>query len=285
MALVEAALASLDRSGERTISMTVRASLATSPPDPRAITQGPAFYEPLTSPPRGHVRFVLVGGAMEYVDIRGEQACEDSGGPAGDPSLEFAENVSRVHAMTASAEWARAAVATGQAIMTSLARAGADPRPSGLILSHFATFQDAVQAATGSMPQRTIDDWRTGGANKSRWSCGSNAKEYVFGAKAGYSYMTVDEQASVCVFGWPDRSDLCLQAFADTIAAGAAEPVTIILPDVPSFRDFARRYVRGEHMGKVGRALMEEAMYRPAGYGLAERGYLFAALHGGHESG
>ena len=51
--------------------------------DIRTIVAGPAFYEPLASPPRGNVRFVLIGGPMEYVDRRGVHACvtgEDSFG-------------------------------------------------------------------------------------------------------------------------------------------------------------------------------------------------------------
>jgi hypothetical protein len=39
--------------------------------DIRPIVAKPIFHEPLPSLPRGNVRFVLIGGIMEYVDRRG----------------------------------------------------------------------------------------------------------------------------------------------------------------------------------------------------------------------
>ena len=89
--------------------------------------------------------------------------------------------------------------------------------------------------------------------------------------------MTVEAAPAVCIWGWPDRSDLCLQAFLDTVAVGAPEPVTVLLPDVPAIRGFARRYVRGEHMEKTSRALLEESFYRFPGGGFGSRGDVVSA--------
>jgi len=38
--------------------------------------------------------------------------------------------------------------------------------------------------------------------------------------------------------------------------------IPVILPDVPSYRDFARRYVRRERMKKSERTLIEDHLYR-----------------------
>jgi hypothetical protein len=93
-----------------------------------------------------------------------------------------------------------------------------------------------------------------------------------------FSRITVEQVPAVCIWGWPDRSDLCLQAFLDTIAAAASEPVTVILPDVPAYRSFARRYARKEHMDQVARALLEEKLYRPIdGFDYNARAYVFSA--------
>jgi hypothetical protein len=72
----------------------------------------------------------------------------------------------------------------------------------------------------------------------------------------------VEATPAVCIWGWPDRSVSCLQAFLDTVAADATDPVTVILPDVPAFRDFARRYVRLEPMANSERTLIEDHLYR-----------------------
>ena len=161
----------------------------------------------------------------------------------------------------------RAATETGQAIMASLTRAGADPRPYGHLVSYVTSpFRDAVKSLAGFLPQKVAEDaWRIGPVGKSRWSYQRDAGHYVFNANAGFTFITVEAAPAVCIWAWPDRSDLCLQAFVDTVAAGTPDPVTVILPDVPAFRDFARRYVRGERMEKVERALMEECLYRLPG--------------------
>jgi hypothetical protein len=293
LALAEAALTAIARSDEPVGFRWLRAQLygqtarfdearalisfeyAPELRDLRTITQGPDFYEPLASAPQGNARFVLVGGLMEYVDLRGEHGCVTGDWPAGGPSLELSENVARVHAMVGSSAWAQRAITAGHAIMSTLARAGADPRPYGhLVACRTMLYRDAVKAVTGSLPKATADAWRIG-EGKSRWSYQSGAERYIFNAKAGYSCITVDMPPAVSVWGWPDRSDICLQSFVDTISTGAPDPVTIILPDVPAFRDFARRYVRGACMNKIERTQMEESHYRSGG--LARSGYMLSA--------
>ena len=234
------------------------------PRDIRTVTSGPVFYEPLGSLPRGNVRFVLVGGPMEYVDRRGEHQCVTGEASDGSAAAHFAESVARMSAMVDSRPWVQSATQTGQAIMTSLIRAGADPLPYGHLLSYVtSTFRDVVKAVAGALPKKVAEDaWRIGPMGKSRWSYQRDAAHYVYNAHAGFTYITVESAPAVCIWAWPDRSDLVLQAFLDTVAVGTADPVTVILPDVPAFREFARRYVHGEHMAKVDRAPMEECFYR-----------------------
>ena len=249
------------------------------PRDLRTITSGPAFYEPLASLPRGNVRFVLVGGPMEFADRRGEHRCTIGEVPDGGAEAGFAESVARMSAMVDGAAWVRAATETGQAIMASLTRAGVDPRPYGHLVSYVTgTFRDVVKAVAGAPPKKIAEDaWRIGTVGKSRWSYQRDAGQYIFNAHAGFTYITVEAAPAVCIWGWPDRSDLCLQAFVDTVAVGTADPVTVILPDVPAFRNFARRYVRGERMDKIERALIEEYLYRGPGNMVNKRGYVLSA--------
>jgi hypothetical protein len=295
LALAEAALTAIARSGEPADFKYLRAELFSQtarldearatggfydspqlqPRDLRTITRGPYFYEALESPPRGNARFILIGGPMEYVDLRGEHECIAGEQPTDGPPLKLSENVAQVNAMAESSVWVQAAVSTGHAIMSSLTRAGANPRPYGRLVSRVTRqYRDAVKAVCGSLPKAAADVWCFGEVNKSRWAYQDDARPFVFNARADYSLIALDMPPAVSVWGWPDRSDLCLQAFIDTISIGAPEPVTVILPDVPAFRDFARRYVRGTRMTNIERTLMEECLY---GQGFSRRGYVLAA--------
>ena len=232
--------------------------------DIRTILAGPAFYEPLSSLPRGNVRFVLVGGPMEYVDRRGVHACVTGESPQDGAEAGRAESVARIGAMADGMPWMRAATETGQAILKSLARAGAAPGVYGHQLSYVTSpFRQIVKELTGSMPKKTAEDaWALAPPAKSGWSYQREAAHYLFNATAGFRYFQVQAAPAVCIWGWPDRSDGCLQAFLDTVTADAPDPVTVILPDVPAFRDFARRYVRMEPMADSGRTLIEDHLYR-----------------------
>lgn len=249
------------------------------PRDLRTITSGPVFYKPLSSLPRGNVRFVLVGGPMEYVDLRSEHNCITGEPPEGGAEDELAESVARVCAMVGSTAWTEAATEAGQAILTSLGRAGSESRPFGHQVSWVTSlFRDAVKALTGARPKKVAEDaWRIDPVGKSGWSYQRDAGHYIFNANAGFTFITVEAVPAVCVWGWPDRSDLCLQAFLDAIAVGTPDPVTLILPDVPAFRSFARRYVRSERMDKTVRALAEESFYRLIGGVSNKRGYVLSA--------
>ena len=109
----------------------------------------------------------------------------------------------------------------------------------------------AVKGLTGSLPKKVApDSWGIAPVGKSRWSYGRDAGQYLYNASAGFALMRLLTAPAVCIWAWPDRSDGCLQAFLDTVAAGAAQPVFVILPDVPAYRDFARRYVRAEPMAR-----------------------------------
>lgn len=181
--------------------------------------------------------------------------------------------------MVDGAAWMRAAVQTGQGVMASLMRAGAKSRPYGHLVSYVtAPFRDVVKEITGARPAKVAEDaWRIGPAGKSRWSYQHNAERYICNAGAGFTLMAVDAAPAVCVWGWPDRSDLCLQAFVDTVAKGTPDPVTVILPDVPALRDFARRYARGSRMENIGLAAVEGFLYGLGGGMVNKRGSVLSA--------
>lgn len=250
------------------LGQTARAQEAgmPGPRDIRTITSGPSFYEPLPSLPRGNVCFVLVGGPMEYVDLRGEHSCVSGVPPQGGAATELAESVARMSAMVDGELWMQAAIETGQAIIASLSRARMVPRLYGHLICYMTTpFRQIVKALTGSAPKKVAEDaWSIGPVGKSRWSYQREAAHYLFNASAGFNFMAVEAAPAVCIWGWPDRSDGCLQAFLDTVTVGAPEPVTAILPDVPAYRDFARRYVRGQRMANSERTLIEDGMYYSA---------------------
>ena len=232
--------------------------------DVRTIVAGPVFYEPLPSFPRGNVRFVLIGGLMEYLDRRGVHSCVSGESPPGGAEAERAESVARMSAMVDGEPWMRAATEAGQAILASLSRAGAASGLYGHQLSYVTSpFRQIVKALTGSLPKKLAEDaWNIAPVGKSRWSYQREAAHYLFNATAGFTFLSVETAPAVCIWGWPDRSDGCLQAFLDTVAADATDPVTVILPDVPAFRDFARRYARLEPMANSERTLIEDHLYR-----------------------
>ena len=125
------------------------------PRDVRTITSGPFFYRPLPSLPRGYVRFVLVGGPMDYVDRRGVHTCVSGESPPGGAEVERAESVARMSAMVDGAPWMQAATEAGQAIMTSLSRTEVTAGLYGHQLSYVTSpFRQIVKALTRSLPAR-----------------------------------------------------------------------------------------------------------------------------------
>lgn len=228
------------------------------PRDIRTITCGPVFYDPLPSLPRGKICFILVGGPMEYVDRRGEHSCISGELPPGGAAAGQAESVARMSAMVDGEPWMQAAAGAGQAILASLARAGEASGLYGHLVSYVTSpFRAAVKTLTGSPPKKVAEDaWGLAPVGNSRWSYQRDAGHFIFNASAGFTLVAVETAPTVCIWGWADRSDGCLQAFLDTIAVRASDPVFAILPDVPSCRDFARRYVRSQLMVKADRALI-----------------------------
>jgi hypothetical protein len=248
--------------------------------DVRTITAGPTFYTPLPSLPRGNVCFVLVGGPMEYVDRRGEHGCVTGEQPQGGGLASLAESVARMSAMVDGESWMQAATETGQAIIASLIRTGADASSIyGHTIAYMTSpFRWAVKGLTGSLPKKVAADaWSIAPVGKSRWSYQREADHYFYNVGAGFTLMDVETAPAVCIWAWPDRSDGCLQAFLDTVAVGAVHPVFVILPDVPAYRDFARRYTRAEQMMQTERTLIEDCLYRSPEGMVNKRGYVLAA--------
>jgi hypothetical protein len=231
--------------------------------DFRTITTGPAFYEPLPSGPRGNARFILVGGPMEYVDRRGEHSCVTGDDEGPDPASDRGESAMRVHAMAHSDAWLQAAAELGKTLLVTSTRGETNPRAYGLLVAHaYSQSQRAIRNATGMSPKKLSDDtWTIGSAGRLRWYQQRDPRQYVFNARADYDLIRMDPSPSVSIWAWPDRSDLVLQAFSDTVAASDREVVTVILPDVPAFRSFARRYGRRQDMTNIERTWMEETLF------------------------
>ena len=147
--------------------------------------------------------------------------------------------------------------------MVTSVRGETGPRAYGHLVAHtFRQSQRAIKDVTGAAAKRfSGDTWAIGSAGKLRWYYQDDPRQYVFNARAGYDLITVEAAPSVSIWAWPDRSDLVLQAFTDTMTASAPEPATVILPDVPAFRSFARRYVRRQQMVNVERTRMEENLF------------------------
>ena len=138
-----------------------------------------------------------------------------------------------------------------------------------------------MKAVTAAFPKKiAADAWSMIEAGKPGWSYERWPARYVFNAHADFRYVIMDAAPAVSVWAWPDRSDLCLQAFLDTVAAGGARPMTLLLPDVPAYRSFARRYVRGERMTRVARAQLEDRLYQTPGEVINKRGYVLSAEFG-----
>ena len=167
-------------------------------------------------------------------------------------------------AMVDGAPWMQAATETGQAIITSLLRTQVTADLYGHQLGYVTSpFRQIVKALTGSLPKKLAEDaWTLAPVGKSRWSYQREAAHYLYNAAAGFAFLPVEAAPTVCIWAWPDRSDNCLQAFLDTVAFNATAPVTVILPDVPAFRDFARRYARLEPMANTERSKIEDHLYR-----------------------
>jgi len=234
-----------------------------APRDLRTLTTGPAFYVPLKTLPRAKVRFVFVGGEMDYVDRRGKHHCVSGDVPAGGASHQFSESISRMNAMVESSPWLEAAVRLANSIRASHARLAPEARPySHLVTYATGSFRELVKSITGAPPKKIgEDDWRIEDPGRSRWAYQRDSGQFIFNAVADFRYMIVEAPPAVCVWAWPDRSDLCLQAYLDTFAYDRKEPLTLVLPDVPDLRDFARRYVRQESMTKVVRGMLEDYLY------------------------
>jgi hypothetical protein len=255
-----------------------------APRDLRTISCEPIFYRPLTTTPQGRAHFVFLGGPMAYVDRRGEHECVTGDQPKPiRPTAQFEESVARVNAMVESEAWLRAAIGLGQSIQLSETRRSEERQAYGLVLCYApGSLRGVVKSLTGSAATKWApEQWRIGTPGRAKWAYHREGDHYIWNANADFALIAVDAPPTVCVWAWPDRSDLCLQALLDTIACSTSSPpVTMILPDVPDLRDFARRYVRGEVMAKAERALLEDFLYRSPAALPNKRGLVLSADFG-----
>lgn len=228
------------------------------PRDARTVTDRPIFFAPLESRPRGNVRFVLVGGRMDYLDRRGEHTCVSGEESGSKDSL--AENVSRLSAMVESSFWIGRAVQLVQSILETVRRARAGEYQAHVV-AYASDVRDAVKSASGS-PPKTLheEEWSLGPNGKSRWSRERAPWRYVFNANRGFSQFDVSTSPAAAIWAWADRSAPCLQAFLDTAAVSGDLATTVVLPDIPDFRRFARAYVRRRALDNVERAFLEAAL-------------------------
>lgn len=247
-----------------------------APRDLRTIVSTPVFWRPLPERPRGNVRFVFVGGSMEYVDRRGRHTCVTGNAPDGGSDAATAESVARLNAMVDCEPWYQTAIGVAQRMLATASRSAQGTRPHAHYISYMSSVpREVIKVLTGAPPVKVNEaSWTIGSAGKTGWSYERSPDRHIYNAHADFGYIDVLTAPSVAIWAWPDRSDLAVQAWVDTIARTQA-PVTVILPDVPSLRSFARRYVRREAMTKVQRTLMEEITYR--GQTVHKRGWIFSS--------
>jgi len=224
--------------------------------DARFRTANGTFYKPLPFPASGNLRFVLVGGPMHYIDRRGEYSC-DSSSPG-----TLADDVSRVAALVDDPAWTTTVVELTSQLLGIEERSNPDAYAFSIGFVN-APFREAVKALGGRYPKKQV--WANHPPLKKpgrgRWLYDSGPPRFVFHCVRGQELIPVAVSPSVVLWRWPDRSDLMLQALCETLSRRGSYPSTVVLPDVPALRDFARRYNRCERMDRVRRALLEQQLY------------------------
>lgn len=246
------------------------------PPEPAADLRIPdgALFGALPQVARGNVRFAFVGGPMLYFDPRGEFDCVSGDLVEEGPWAPLAEECGRVTAMVDSRDWNRVAISVTHRLLQAAQRVGDASAWAYTLGRNRRWFHEDVQALTGwplvRARQRTGErDWpwaepvavALGKPALGRWLYEQNPSLLALHCIRGHNIFTVAVPPTVAIWRWPDRSDMMLQAFCDTLASPEGEPVTVVLPDTPGLRDFARRYTARQRMTNIERTLLENLLH------------------------
>lgn len=256
------------------LSLEENGPLAVALTDRRKFCDASVFFRPLPNLAVGGVRFVLVGGPMCYIDRRGEHSCTSADSVDGTARVKIAEDSSRVATLTEDPTWTAAAVRLCQRLLVAAQRCG-DLSPwafaAGFVSSSFrSTIKDL-----GGLPPKKLkaNDLVLKKPQRGAWLYHREPSIFVLHQRsADPLYQIVDHPPAVALWRWPDRSDLVLHAWCDTLASASAGPVTVVLPDTPMLRDFARRYVRRERMDRIERTYLENAAHFGGGEVPNQRG-------------
>ncbi|GAA5162047.1 hypothetical protein GCM10023321_47020 [Pseudonocardia eucalypti] len=232
------------------------------------------FFRPLPNPALGGVRFVLVGGPMCFVDRRGEHSCSTADSIDGPLPVKIAEDTSRVATLTEDPAWTTEAVRLCQRLLLAAQRCGESSVwafAAGFVSSSFrSTIKDL-----GERPPKKlkVNDLVLQKPPRGTWLYHREPSTLVLHQRSPEPlYQFVGNAPKVALWRWPDRSDLVLQAWCDTLASASADPVTAVLPDTPMLRGFARRYVRRERMDRIERTYLENAAHFGVGEVPNQRG-------------
>jgi len=221
-----------------------------------------ALFRALPRPPRGNVRFVLVGGAMQYVDRRGEFSCQS--GETMRPvkqSSRLAEEASRAISMVESDQWNDAAIKITHRLL-EIAQRNGDRAWTYSVGFTTGQFRDLVKAVAARAPRKGQPNSAVlQKPDRGRWLYDRNPSLFMIHCIQGHGLFHVETPPTVALWRWPDRSDPMLQGMCDTFASESEVPITVILPDTPGLRDFARRYVKRYSMDRIDRILLENLLH------------------------
>ena len=220
------------------------------------------FYRPLPKPAAGGLRFVLVGGEMHYVDRRGEHSGFTGESVVGSTTSVLAEEVARVATMVDSSAWIHAAALVAHRLVENALRCGNDDAWALGVGFTTAELRDSVKRLAGRFPAKA--SFANGRAltrpGKGRWAYSRCPAAFALNYAVATPVVTFGTPPDVLIWMWPDRSDLLLDALCDAISTTTDRPTTIVLPDTPMLRDFARRYSRRQYMTRIRRTLLENTM-------------------------
>ena len=158
--------------------------------------------------------------------------------------------------LSESPEWATAAISVTNQLL-ALARRQGEQTAWAYSVGYVTGFFRLIVSETTGRPCATQHDPVIDKPVGSRWQHGGGPLGFVVHLAKGQQYPVVDPP-HVAVWRWPDRSDLFLHAFCDVLSKHGTVPLTVVLPDIPTLRDFARRYNAKKTMTHIQRALLED---------------------------
>jgi hypothetical protein len=175
--------------------------------------------------------------------------------------------------MVSNDQWNQAAILVTHRLLEASLRLGNEKAWTYSIGLNARSFRADVKALTGNFPVRARP-WGEpasvglGKPGRRRWLYDYSEREpfgrvwhrpalFAINCLRGQTLLRVASPPAVALWRFPDRSDMMLQAFCDTLAPPDGAPVTVVLPDTPDLYDFALRYSTKQQMDKGERTLLE----------------------------